>query len=537
MINPKSRPCDEAAIAATHGSVDCGRRQKRWVLTAAVLASTMAFIDESVVNVALPRMQTDLHTTLGAMQWVVNAYTLCLSALLLIGGAAGDLVGRRRMFLLGTGVFALASLGCGVAASALTLIAWRAVQGVGAALLIPCSLAIIGAAFSERERGAAIGLWSGASAIAAGLGPVLGGWLIDHASWRTIFLINPLLAVAALWIAARQLPESRDPEAPAGLDWRGALLVFAGLGALVYGLIEAATLGWRHPLVLSSILAGTVLLIAFVFEERRSHQPMMPLVLFNSATFSGINLVTLLLYGALSGAFFFVPFLLIQAHGFSATATGAAFLPFTLILGVLSRWSGGLADRFGARRPLIIGPSIVALGFALLAFASASPRYGALLAPMVVLGLGMAVTVAPLTTTVINAVPARQTGVASGINNAVASVAGLLMIAVLGTVALSALNRSLDRQLVSAQALPEVTAVVNSARGGFVIPTMPQQLSQEERDLAIHLVASAFVDSIRLVMLIAGALAILSALSAAFTIRANEPERDIFNAPGTPGGG
>ena len=532
MINLKARPCDEAAIAATHGTIDCGRRQKRWVLTASVLASTMAFVDESVVNVALPRIQIDLGTTLMAMQWVVNAYTLCLSALLLIGGAAGDLAGRRRMFLVGVAIFGVASLGCGLAPNALSLIAARAIQGFGAALLIPCSLAIIGAAFDEKERGAAIGIWSGASAIAAGIGPLLGGWLIDHTSWRTIFLINPLLAIVALWIGLRRLPESSDPEAPPGLDWRGALLVFAGLGALVYGLIEAATLGWRHPLVLGSIIAGGMLLVAFVFEERRSRRPMMPLELFSSATFSGINLLTLLLYGALGGAFFFVPFLLIQVHGFSATATGAAFLPFTLILGALSRWSGGLVDRVGARGPLIIGPGIVALGFGLLALASASPHYWAVLAPMVVLGLGMAVTVAPLTTTVINAVPTRQTGVASGINNAVASVASLLMIAVLGTVALSALDKSLDRHLVSVQATPEMRAVVDSARGGFVLPTMPSQLQPEEREVATTVIASAFVDSIRLVMLIAGALALVSALSAAFTIRANVPERAISSISG-----
>src|SRR5262245_31877443 len=519
MVNPKARPCGEAIIRSTSGRLDCARHQKRWVLTASVLASTMAFVDESVVSVALPRMQTDLGTSLAAMQWVVNAYTLCMSALLLIGGAAGDQLGRRRMFFIGVAIFAVASLGCGLASNANVLIAARAVQGVGAAFLIPCSLAIIGSAFDENERGAAIGIWSGASALAAGLGPLLGGWLVDHTSWRAIFLINPLLAVLALWIGLRYLPESRDPTAGSHLDWRGAFLVFCGLGLLVYGLIEAAVVGWHSPAVLGSIAAGVLLLVSFVFAERHSPAPMMPLDLFRSSTFSGVNLLTLLLYGALGGAFFFVPFLLIQVHGFSATATGAVFLPFTLILGVLSRWSGGLVDRVGARAPLIIGPVVVALGFVLLAVATRDERYWALLAPMVVLGLGMAITVAPLTTTVVNAVPARQTGVASGMNNAVASVASLLMIAILGTVSLGALNKALDRRLTDARSTPDVKIIVDQARCGFVIPTMPRHFSEAKRRVTREIITGSFVDSIRLVMLIAAGLSLASALSAALTLQ------------------
>lgn len=531
MSNPGSQPCGAAAIRATRGVIDCARRQQRWVLTAAVLASTMAFVDESVVNVALPRIQTDLGTTLAAMQWVVNAYTLCMSALLLVGGAAGDQLGRRRMFLMGVGIFALASLGCGLAPNAEVLIVARAVQGVGAAFLIPCSLAIIGAAFHEAERGAAIGIWSGASALAAGLGPLLGGWLVDHTSWRAIFLINPLLAVIALWIGLRHLPESRDPDAAPGIDWRGALLVFAALGALVYGLIEAAVVGWHDPWVPGSMIAGAALLVVFVIAEHHSHAPMMPLALFRSVSFSGINLVTLLLYGALGGAFFFVPFLLIQVHGFSATAAGAAFLPFALILGVLSRRSGRLADHIGVRWPLIIGPALVGLGFALLAYASSSPRYSAVLLPMIVLGFGMVITVTPLTTTVINAVPEHQTGIASGINNAVASVASLLMIAVLGTVALSALGRSLDQELASGSIPREMAPVIDGARGGFVTPTMPASLSEAERHAARAVIGRAFADAIRLVMLIASGLALASALIAALTIRNAQPERKKNRSP------
>jgi EmrB/QacA subfamily drug resistance transporter len=458
VINSKAQPCAAELIRSTRGTSACPKRDKNWVLAAAVLGSTMAFVDESVVNVALPTIEADLATTLAAMQWVINAYTLCMSALLLVGGAAADRFGRRRLFLIGIVSFTLASIACGCAPDIGTLIAARAIQGVAAALLIPCSLAIIGAAFDEQERGAAIGIWSGASALAAGAGPLLGGWLIDHLSWRAIFLINPLIAIPTLWIAVRRLPESGDPTAHAGLDWRGAVLAFGGLGGLVYGLIAASRLGWQDVTVVGSLTAGALLLLGLVLEERRSRAPMMPLRLFGSRSFSGVNLLTLFLYGALGGAFFFLPFLLIQAHGFSATAAGAVYLPFTLVLAVLSRWSGGLVDRFGARRPLIIGPLIAAVGFALLAVLSGEQRYWVYLGPMIVLGFGMAITVAPLTTTVINSVPERETGVASGINNVVAAVASLLVIAVLGTLVADSLVATARMVMSTAAALALVSA-------------------------------------------------------------------------------
>jgi EmrB/QacA subfamily drug resistance transporter len=432
-VNTKAQPCAAEIVRCARPGATGRKQDKAWVLAAAVLGSTMAFVDESVVNVALPKIETDLHTTLAAMQWVINAYTLCMSALLLIGGAAADHYGRRRLFLMGIVTFTLASITCGCAPNVGALIAARAVQGVGAAMLIPCSLAIIGAAFDDKERGAAIGIWSGASALAAGAGPLLGGWLVDHLSWRAIFLINPLIAIPTLWIAVRRLPESGGPTAGTDLDWFGAVLAFGGLGGLVYGLIAVARLGWLDVTVVGSLTAGTLLLLGFAVQERRSRVPMMPLRLFASRSFSGVNLLTLLLYGALGGAFFFLPFLLIQAHGFSATEAGAVYLPFTLVLAVLSRWSGGLVDRFGARWPLIIGPVIAGVGFAVLAVVSGERGYWAYLAPMLVLGFGMAITVTPLTTTVINSVDEGETGVASGINNVVAAVAGLLVIAVLGS--------------------------------------------------------------------------------------------------------
>ena len=356
----QQRSCDELVIRPTAVAwLDrLIRTQQTWVLAACVLGSSMAFIDSSVVNVALPKMESELETTLAYMTWVINAYTLCMSALLLIGGAAADQIGRRRIFIIGITIFAIASIGCGLAPNVQVLILARAVQGVGAALLIPCSLAIIGAAFSEKERGAAIGVWSGASAIAAGSAPLMGGLLVDHVSWRAIFLINPLIALPTILIALRHVPESVDTEAKKGLDGPGAALAFFGLGLLVFGLIAASDRGWSSPLVLGSILLGVVLLIVFVAAERRSPTPMMPLSVFRSLTFSGVNILTLLLYGALGGTMFFLPFLLIQVHGYTATDAGASFLPFTIILALLSRWGGGLVDRLGARLPLIVGPTI-----------------------------------------------------------------------------------------------------------------------------------------------------------------------------------
>jgi EmrB/QacA subfamily drug resistance transporter len=517
MINPKARPCDEAAIRSVRSTSTCLEGQQRWVLVVTILASTMAYVDESVVNVALPAIETDLAASVVVIQWLVNAYTLSLAALLLTGGAAGDRFGRRLVFVLGTGIFAAASVWCGLSGSVTQLISARAIQGAGAALLIPCSLAIIGASFSEAERGKAIGTWAGFSAISAAIGPLMGGFIVDHASWRWIFLLNPLIALPTIWIAMRHVPESRDPDAGAGLDWRGAALALAGLGSLVFGLMASPELGW-HPIVIAALSAGMLLLIAFVWEESRSRAPMMPLGLFRSATFTGINLLTLLLYAALGGAFFFLPYLLIQVHGYSATLAGAIFLPFTIIMAALSRWAGGLLDRFGARLPLIIGPAIAALGFLLLAWPGTGGSYAVtFLLPMIVLGVGMAITVAPLTTAVINAVPARQAGTAAGINNAVAAVANLLAVAILGAIALGAYNRALDRHLVAGAMSPAATQAIADARGKFVTDA-GTTVQGEDRRLADVAVRQSLADSIRLVMLLAAALGLAGAGCAAATI-------------------
>jgi EmrB/QacA subfamily drug resistance transporter len=511
MTSPAPRPCDEAAIQSIRPSRDRASSTKSWVLLATILASGIANIDESIVNVALPAIETDLATSVVVIQWLVNAYTLCLSAFLLTGGAAGDLFGRRRIFLVGIAIFAAASLWCGLSPTITQLILARAVEGTGAALLIPCSLAIIGATFDESERGKAIGTWAGFSALATAVGPLLGGWIVDHFTWRWIFLINPVLALPTIWIALYKLPESRDDEAKGGLDWRGSLLAFISLGSLALGLMFAPVLGWGNMLVILALLGGLLLLAAFVWAEAHIQFPMLPLGLFRSRTFSAVNLLTLFLYAGLAGTFFLFPFALIQVQGFSATLTGAAFLPFTLIMGALSRWSGGLLDRFSAKWLLIIGPAIAALGIGLLAFSIDDGSYLVVVAPIAILAFGMVVTVAPLTTTVIDAVPAHQTGIASGINNAVSSVANLLAIAILGAVALGVYNRALDKNLENKNVSTEVTRAVQLAKGQFIVAPALSTVQADDRRAAEIIIKGSLSESIRFTMLGCALLALAGA--------------------------
>src|SRR3954468_3950934 len=380
-------------------------RNKRWTLVATILGSAMTFIDGTVVNVALPALQTALHATITDVQWVVEAYALFLGALILVGGSLGDQFGRRRVFLAGVVFFTAASMLCGFAASPRALIIGRALQGIGAAFLVPGSLAIISATFNDAERGKAIGTWSGFSAITPAVGPVIGGWLIQHVSWRAAFFINLPLAIVVLLLSLKFMDESRDPSRGRSIDWIGAGLAVLGLGGIVLGLLEWPPLGPTHPLVIGSLILGVLCLGSLVYAEGREKSPMLPLGLFRTRTFTLANLLTLLLYGALGVVMFLVPLVLIQVEHYSPTQAGAALVPFAVIMFALSRWSGGLIKRVGPRLPLTIGPSLAAVGIALFALMRPGSSYWSGLLPAVcLLGLGMAITVAPLTTAVMGAV-------------------------------------------------------------------------------------------------------------------------------------
>lgn len=515
MVNITKPPCDDgviqggAALVAPARAVHVGP----WVLAATILGSSMAFIDGTVVNVALPVLQVQLHATAADAQWVVEAYALFLSALILVGGSLGDRLGRRRIFTIGVALFTVASVVCGLAPTIQFLIFARAVQGIGGALLTPGSLAIISATFDGAARGRAIGTWSGFTSITSALGPVLGGGLVQYASWRWVFFINVPLAAAVLGITLWRVPESRDARiAGQHLDWIGALLATLGLGAIVFGLIESSTLGLGSPLVLLALVVGVAALIAFAVVEERSPAPIMSLGLFRSRTFSGANLLTLLLYAATGAVTFFVPFDLIRAQGYSATAAGAAFLPFILLMFLLSRWSGGLVGRYGAKLPLVIGPLIAAIGFALFAVPGIGGSYWTTFFPaVVVLGLGMAIAVAPLTTAVMGAAGQDKAGQASGINNAVARTASLLAIAVLGIVILAVFNGALDSAIAPLHLSAQTHLLLDAQRAnlaGAQAPAGPQQAAIQQA------IATSFVAGFRVVMLICAALAVASSVSA-----------------------
>jgi len=471
----------------------------------------MAFIDGTVVNVALPALQAGFHASVVDVQWVVESYGLFLAALILVGGSLGDLVGRRLIFLAGVTIFAVASAACGFSLTIHQLIMARSIQGVGAALLVPGSLAIISTSFDEKSRGQAIGTWSGFTAITTAIGPVLGGWLVQHGSWRWVFWINLPLAAAVIAISLWRIPESRSASARS-IDWLGAILATVGLGGLVYGLIESVNLGWGNPLVFGSLIGGLACLVALLLAEARGSAPMLPLTLFDSRSFRGANLLTLCLYSAIGIFFFLFPLNLVQVQGYSTTATGAAILPLILLMFVLSRWSGGLVARYGARGPLIIGPLIAVLGFALFALPSVGDRYWKTFFPaVIVLGFGMAVTVAPLTTVVMNSVNQDRVGAASGINNAVARVAGVLAIAVLGIVMVKAfdsrLNHSLAQFTLPQDTLRELHANASKLAGLQAPAGLDPGMEARIRES----IQKAFVFGFRIVMLICAGLALASA--------------------------
>jgi EmrB/QacA subfamily drug resistance transporter len=507
MMIPIKSPCEEPASRAAPSAAESCRGP--WVLIATILASSMAFIDGTVVNVALPALQSALHAAVTKIQWVVESYALMLASLLLLGGSLGDLYGRRKIFICGVLLFAIGSSWCGLSSSITSLIVARGLQGIGAAFLVPGSLAIISASYTEDERGRAIGTWSGFTAITAAIGPVLGGWLVENESWRWVFFINLPIAILVILISLWRVQESRNEEASKSLDWLGATLATFGLGGVTYALIDAsASTSSREAVIWVLGMAGVGALLGFLAVESRSQTPMVSLRLFRSRDFSGANLLTFLLYAPLGGILFFFPLDLIQVQHYSATQAGAALLPLILLVFVLSRWSGGLVARYGARMPLTVGSLVAASGFALFIRPGIGASYWITFFPaVVVLGIGLAISVAPLTTAVMESVPASEAGVASGVNNAVSRIAGLLAVAVFGLVLSAGFNRSLDHSLPRMQ-------LSLSARQSAEMQRSKLAGAQIREPLIMHAFDEAFVSGFRDVVWISVGMALLSAVSA-----------------------
>lgn len=411
----------------TSSEISVSSARGRWIVAATVLGSALAMLDATVVNIALPAIGRDLGAGVTGLQWTLSGYTLALASLILLGGSLGDRLGRRRVFVWGTVWFAAASVLCGLAPSIEVLIAARLLQGVGAALLTPGSLALISASIKAEDRGAAIGLWSGLGGVASAVGPLLGGWLVDAVGWRSVFLINIPLAVVVVWVAAKHVPESRDPHVSGRLDVPGAVTVAAALGLLTYGLIESHT-----PTLAMGVVAAGV----FVMIERRSHDPLVPPSLFASRVFLATNLVTFAVYAALGGVFFLLVLQLQFAVGYSPIAAGVATLPITALMLVLSARAGRIAGRIGPRIPMTVGPLLAALGLLLMLRVGPGSTYATDILPaVVVFGLGLSALVAPLTGAVLGAVSTDRAGIASGVNNAVARTSQLLAVAALPALA------------------------------------------------------------------------------------------------------
>ncbi|MBC7919963.1 MAG: MFS transporter [Ferruginibacter sp.] len=484
----------------------------------------MAVIDSTALNVALPALQADLGATGTQLLWVVNAYVLMLAAFILVGGSLGDHLGRKKMMMIGIVLFVLSSAAGGLAPSVGWLIAARTLQGMGGALMIPGSLAIITAAFEAKERGKAIGTWSAASAVMVVIGPILGGFLADAGLWRAIFLLNLPIGLVALGLIAVHVPESRDESVTGGIDYLGALLASLGLAGLAYGFTAWSDAGPGHPAVYGSLAGGLAGLGLFVRLEARRTHPLMPLHLFASRTFSGTNLLTLFLYGALSAGTFFLSLNLVQVQGYSPSLAGLAFMPLPLPLILLSRWSGGIADQFGSRIPLIIGPLVAGAGFLWLSFAGLTTgpgQYWTTFGPGILLfGLGMTLTVVPLTNAVMGAVATHYAGTASGINNAVSRVASVLAIAVIGSLAIATFGTQLEARTESLALSPAARSSLQREAGKLGAASVSADIPAAARPAVRQAIRLAFTDTFRLVMRICTGLAWLSALMAGWLVEA-----------------
>lgn len=499
-----------------------------WVLLAAILGSSMSSVDSTVVYVALPVLQAELGATVVQAQWIVEAYVLLQAALILVGGSLGDRYGRRRVFAIGLSLFVIASALCGLAATPSQLIGSRALQALGGALLAPSSLAVITAHFDDKNRGKAIGAWSGAIALAAAIGPLLGGWLIGSFSWRWAFYINVPIGLVTLAILFWKVPESRDEEVGGKLDWLGASLATLGLGGVTFGLIESANYGLGSPIVLTSIAVGLLSLLAFIWSQGRVAHPLMPLSLFRSNNFSGANLITLLLYGAFSVTLFFMPFNLIQIQGYTPLQAGASLFPISVVLGAFSGWAGGLVSKYGAKLPLIVGPLIVAAAFLFITQIGIGGSYWLTIFPaVVIMAIGLTIVFAPLSTTVMSSAPMRLSGTASGINNALISTANVLFVSLLGVVALSSFSSAVEQRIQPLQLPALAVSQIEAETVKLADASAPASLNASQQAAVNDIFDLAFVDAFRVLMVFCTGLSVASAFVAWRMIdgkpRAKEP--------------
>lgn len=493
--------------------------QGNFVLAATIIAAGMVYLDGTVVTVALPQIQKELHASVSGLQWLIDIYILFLSVPILVAGSLSDRFGRKKLFNIGLIGFTLASLACGTAADLVQLNIARVFQGISGAIMLPGSLAILNTSFPPEIRGRTVGTWSAFTPLTTAIGPLLGGWLVDNISWRAAFYINLPLGLLTLFLSLRYIPESKSEKAPESLDWWGAGSIILGLGSLIFGLIEGSRRGWSDSMVVGSLILSLFFLVMFGMVETKIKHPMIPLSLFKHRLFSGITLMTFILYFAMSGVFFFLTLNLQQIQKFSATSAGAAFMPIIIVLFLLSRWSGHWADTAGPRLPLIVGPVIIAVGFFMYMLPSKAANYWFTFFPAtIVFGVGLGITVAPLTTVALGSVPTNLSGLASGVSNAAARIASMLAVAILGALMVFQFSLSLEAETKNLPLSPQNRAQLQEEKLNLGGAQPPANLAPDMRLQVENGIGKAFVDAFRLMMGLCGVLALISAAVAFATI-------------------
>jgi len=500
-----------------------GSTKGKWIMVSAILASAMAFIDATALNVVLPALQKSLNATGTDLFWLLNAYLLMLASLILIGGSLGDKLGRKKIFMAGIVIFIAGSAACGLAPGVTWLIAFRIVQGIGGALMIPGSLSLISSSIDEKERGRAIGTWSAVTTIVTMGGPILGGALADAGLWRFIFFINVPIGLAALTILWQQVPESRDTRSGKSIDIPGAVTIAFGLALLTFGFLRVPAVGWNSIQVICSLAAGMVFFAAFILVQKKSSHPMMPLKLFSNATFSAVNLLTFFLYAGLGSGMLFMSLNLVQAQGYSQLQSGLTFLPFTIMMVTIARFAGGLADKYGPRRLLITGPALAGAGLLVLSFVKQTngpPDYWTTFFPgIIVFGLGMSFTVAPLTATVMGSVSDHFSGTASGINNALTRIANVFANAIFGALAVLFFSGALQREIQNIPITAKEKQSVVAQAGNLGNAKVPAQLPADQKIAVEKSYHSAFIHAYQVILRISAGLAFLGALMAVLFIK------------------